>query len=211
MFVVEIPTISEKVNCDTLNLMLGGVKSYNIDNIYAKRTQCEQNFKLFIGFQNKICCNLCVWSDGFKEEISIKSISQLYYAAQNLFSSFNAKNYLDPIKDMGNIEVTETDFAKIIGRSRMYKYMPEKYKKEIPPLLFGDQQMGAVVNSYYNDENFGLPYGGSMALYKLYNLLTGANKSSYIDAFLERGINAFDFSMGVLDHKQNRKQFWYLG
>jgi hypothetical protein len=34
-------------------------------------------------------------------------------------------------------------------------------------------------------------------MWEFYNLLTGSNKTSYIDTFLERGVNAFDFSKGI--------------
>ena len=32
---------------------------------------------------------------------------------------------------------------------------------------------------------------------KLYNLLTGANKSSYIDSFLDRAVNATEIATGI--------------
>ncbi|MGL5381609.1 DUF3871 family protein [Clostridium sp.] len=34
-------------------------------------------------------------------------------------------------------------------------------------------------------------------MWKFYNLLTGANKSSYIDSFLDRSLNAIEISKGI--------------
>jgi hypothetical protein len=70
-------------------------------------------------------------------------------------------------------------------------------KKDIPPLLFGDQQIGMVVKDYYKDSSFCKDDHGNINLWKLYNLFNGANKSSYIDSFLERSVNAFSFAEQV--------------
>jgi hypothetical protein len=34
-------------------------------------------------------------------------------------------------------------------------------------------------------------------MWKFYNLLTGANKSSYIDSFLDRSLNASELALGI--------------
>ena len=48
-----------------------------------------------------------------------------------------------------------------------------------------------VYKEYYRKD---LGKAGELSLWKLYNLLTGANKSSYIDQFLESSVNAFDLT-----------------
>ena len=40
-------------------------------------------------------------------------------------------------------------------------------------------------------------WGMTLAMWKLYNLLTGANKSSYIDSFLDRAVNATEIATGI--------------
>jgi hypothetical protein len=115
------------------------------------------------------------------------------------------------MRRFGDIELTETEFAQIVGRARMYKHLPSYAGKNISPLLMGDQQISSVVNDYYKDPDFGDLEGGSISLWRFYNLLTGANKSSYIDAFLERGVNASDFTAEVIEHKTNVKRSWFMG
>ena len=50
----------------------------------------------------------------------------------------------------------------------------------------GDQQMAKVVRGYFMDEHFSSEEDGSISLWNLYNLLTEANKSSYVDSYLDR-------------------------
>jgi hypothetical protein len=211
MFVIELPGITQTINGNTLNLTLGGVKSYNLDNLYSKRTHADQRFQMFIGFQNKICCNLCVWSDGLKEELGIKNINQLSYASENMIQQFNAEKQLKAMQQFTSIQLSETEFAQLVGRSRMYKHIPDVAKKEIPAMLLGDQQLNTVVKDFYKDSNFGCETGGDISLWEFYNLMTGANKSSYIDTFVERTVNAHDFSNGIIQHKTQSKPFWYMG
>ena len=41
---------------------------------------------------------------------------------------------------------------------------------------------------------------GNINLWNVYNLFTQANKSSYIATFLDRNLNAFEFSKGIQKH-----------
>jgi hypothetical protein len=211
MFVIEIPGITQTINGNTLNLTIGGVKSYNLDNLYSKRTHADQRFQMFIGFQNKVCCNLCVWSDGIREELGIKNLNQLGYASENMIQQFNAEKQLKAMQQFTSVQLSETEFAQLVGRSRMYKHLPDNIRKDIPAMLLGDQQLNTVVKDFYKDSNFGCETGGDISLYEFYNLLTGANKSSYIDTFVERTVNAHDFSNGIIQHKTQSKPFWYMG
>lgn len=211
MFVIEIPTIIETIGGNSLSLTIGGVKSYGMDNLNTRRHHGSQSFQLFIGFQNRVCCNLCVSTDGYKLQSMVKNTEQLKLAIENLYYDYNVTQHVRRMKSMQETELSETEFAQIIGRSRMYRHMPEKAKPEIPPLMLGDQQMGAVVQSFYHDEDFGNPNGGNIQMWDFYNLLTGANKSTYIDGFLERSVNAGDFALAVGEHKGKNKQFWYMG
>ena len=69
-----------------------------------------------------------------------------------------------------------------------------------------------VAKDYYNDKSFCRDVNGDINLWKFYNLLTGSNKSSYIDTFLDRGVNAFDFSKGISNalSDSNSNYSWFL-
>ena len=92
----------------------------------------------------------------------------------------------------------------------MYHHLPNEMKANIPPMLFGDTQMSAVVKDYYRDKSFCRDRNGNINLWKLYNLFTGANKSTYIDSFASRSVNAFKFVDQIKDGLEDKQQCWYL-
>ena len=51
---------------------------------------------------------------------------------------------------------------------------------------------------------------GSINLWKLYNLFTGAAKSTYIDSFLDRSVNAFQFTDTLRLALKNDTSNWFL-
>jgi hypothetical protein len=208
-FVIEIPSIYDTLGSDTLSLTLGGVKAYNLDNLNAKKGT-EEHFKLFIGFQNRVCTNLCVWSDGYAGDVRVKSIHQLKQAVLNLIMSYSATLQLEKLQRLNQYHLTEQQFAQLIGRCRMYGFLPAGLKKEIPPMLLTDTQLGMVVRDYYKDASFARDVNGHINLWKLYNLFTGAGKSTYIDAFLERNVGAGQFTEEVRLGLEGKTTSWYL-
>ena len=94
--------------------------------------------------------------------------------------------------------MSEHQFAQFLGKSRLYQYLPIGQKRMLPQMLMTDTQIGIVAKSFYNDENFSLPGNqGEISMWNVYNLLTGANKTSYIDNFLDRAYNATQLSDGL--------------
>lgn len=208
-FVIEIPTIRDSVNGNTLNLTIGGVKSYNLDNLYSRKGG-DEHFKVFIGFQNKVCCNLCVWSDGFVGNLKANNVNQLMQQIYKLIADYRAEQQLSALQNLMNYSLTEHQFATLIGKSKLYNYLPVKEKKELPLLSFGDTQISMVARDYYQDKSFCRNDDGSISLWNTYNLFTGANKQSYIDTFLDRGVNAFDFTNNVVQALESKQSSWFL-
>lgn len=208
-FIIEIPTITDMVDGNRLSLTVGGIKAYNQDNLY-NRKGADEHFKIFIGFQNKVCLNLCVWSDGAMMDLRVKSLWQLETCVRSLIQNYNQQHHLSRLKLLCNYNLSEHQFAQLIGRTRMYQFLPSDMKKEIPQLLFGDAQMGSVVRDFYKDDSFCRMDNGTINLWRLYNLFTNANKSTYIDQFVERGVNAFSFTNNIQSALQYQTFNWYL-
>lgn len=209
-FIIRIPSITETINGNTLALTVGGVRALNTENLYNKKTY--EKFKIFIGFQNMVCCNLCVSTDGFKEELKAISHIDLEDKTLQLFSSYNMHRHLNAMEQLSNYSLTESQFAQLIGKGRLYNFLPKKEKLLLPELLLNDGHLTTVAKDYYQDESFCKNENGDINLWKFYNLLTGSNKTSYLDKFLDRGVNAFDFTTGVSDALDNRnsKHSWFL-
>lgn len=209
MFVIEIPTISDTIDGNTLSLTIGGVKAYNLDNLYS-RSLCDQHFKFFIGFQNKVCTNLCVWTDGYMGDLKVKNLNHLKAAMRTLIEGYNQNFHLHQMRQLANYSITEQQFAHLIGRCRIYNHLPGELKTDIPPILFGDNQMSTVVKDFYRDNSFCRDANGNINLWKLYNLFTGANKSTYIDSFLDRSVNAFVLTEQIRNSLMLGSDCWYL-
>jgi hypothetical protein len=208
-FVIEIPTIFETINGNNLVLTVGGVKSHNLDNLYGKNGS-DQSFKIFIGFQNTVCLNLCVWTDGYKSDLRVQSIGQLKACIRTLFESYNAVYHLRALTELNLHTLTEKQFALMVGRCRLYQHLPQQTRSEIKPPPLSDTQFNTVVKEFYRDKNFCKDEDGDIDLWRLYNLITGANKSSYIDTFLDRDVNAYDFVEGLKFALKKETFSWFL-
>lgn len=196
MFCFEIPTIHEDIAGNRLNLTIGGVRSYNHENLYSKKG--VEKFKVFIGFKNLVCCNMCVSTDGFKSELKVMEVDDLLTSVIQLFQGYNISKHLYYMNAYRDSYMTEHQFCQFLGKSRLYQYLPSIEKKKLPSMLMTDTQIGLVAKAYYSDENFALPSNqDSISMWNVYNMLTGANKSSYIDNFLDRSLNVTMLTEGL--------------
>ena len=72
-FSIDIPTIYETIEGNKLNLSIVGVRAYNQMNLYSKKV--PELFRLAIGFKNQVCCNMCIFTDGYKDDLRVSNIS----------------------------------------------------------------------------------------------------------------------------------------
>ena len=193
-FSIDIPTIYETVEGNKLNLSIVGVRAYNQMNLYSKKV--PELFRLAIGFKNQVCCNMCIFTDGYKDDLRVSNTSELYRSALELFNNYNPAKHLYLMQQLGNTSMSQHQFCQILGKMRLYQCLPNGYQKRLPRMLLTDTQINSVAKAYINDENFG-SFGNDLNMWKFYNLLTGANKSSYIDSFLDRSLNATEMAVGI--------------
>lgn len=194
MFCLEVPTIYETVEGNKLTLSVGGVRAYNQMNLYSKKT--VERFKVFVGFKNIVCCNLCVYTDGYLGNLEVSSTNDLFRSVLEMFNRYDPAKHIHLMQTLGNSYLTEHQFAQILGKMRLYQCLPQGYQKSVPRLLITDTQINSVAKAYIQDENFG-GFGSDLSMWRFYNLLTGANKSSYIDSFLDRSLNATEVAQGI--------------
>jgi len=209
MFCIEIPSINDEIGGNTLSLTVGGVKAFNLDNLYNKKGS-DEHFKVFIGFKNQVCTNLCVWSDGYSSDLKINSIGQLKACIGSLIENYNASFHMHELSKLSEYSLTEKQFAQLIGRCRMYQHLPKNLQSDIPQLLFGDNQLSAICKDYYRDDSFCRDINGNINLWRLYNLFTGTNKSTYIDNFIDKSVNAFQFTEQIRWALENKAHSWFL-
>ena len=207
-FSIDVPTIWQDVNGNRLNLSIVGVRAYNLQSLYTKKS--PELFKLAIGFKNQVCCNMCIFTDGYREDLRVSSTGELYKAALELFNNFNTAKQIHLMQQLGNTSMSEHQFATFLGKCRIWQCLSTNAQKRLPRLLLTDTQINSVAKAYINDENFG-GTGGELNLWRFYGLLTGANKSSYIDSFLDRSLNASEIALGINAALHGAEQYkWFI-
>ena len=207
-FVIEIPEISEMINGNQLNLTIGGVRSYNQENLFSKKS--IEKFKVFIGFQNTVCTNLAISTDGLKEDLRVSSILELKTKIYELINSYDKKKHLQQMNEMNNFSISETEFAHLIGKMKLYSFLDKETKSNLFHLNINDNQINSIIKDYHIDPNFARFENGTIDFWRLYNLFTEANKSSYIDTNFEKNVNAFEFINYLANFIKNDKGSWFL-
>ena len=209
-FCFDIPSVSSSLNDKEVTLSVVGVKAYNQDNLYGYGNSL-QRFKVGIGQKVRVCTNLCLFTDGTSLDIKVRSMEELQQKINELIYNADFEQQASILEKFNEYQLSQEQFATLLGRSRMYNHLPKAQKKGIPELLISDSQVSVVTKSYYQDENFPSNSDGSISLWNLYNLFTDAVKSSYIDSFMDRNLNAFTFTHGLMKTLDGEGKYdWFL-
>lgn len=207
-FIIEFPELTQRINNNLLKLTIGGVRSYSQENLYSKKSL--EKFKVFIGFNNLVCTNLCISTDGFSNDIRIGSILDLEEQIVNLISGYNREKHIEMMANSTKFSLTEMQFAHLVGKLRMYASAPKTEVNLDLPIGLTDSQVTNVVKQYYNCPNFKRQDDGSISLWNLYQIFSEANKSSYIDNNLERNVNAYQLISNLGNSLSNGAGNWLL-
>lgn len=194
-FAIELQGFTKEIGGNELCLTIGGVRAYNQENLYNKKSL--EHFKFFIGFKNMVCCNMCVSSDGFVDDLRVGTVYDLKNRMIQIIRNYKMEEHIEAMDRLTHLSISEQQFAQILGKCRLYQFLPKEKKRNIPALIFNDTQVNTVAKDYFLDESFARNANDDIDLWKMYNLFTGANKSSYIDLFLQRGLNAFELAEGI--------------
>lgn len=208
MFVYVIPSITKVIHGQELKLVIGGVKAYNKDNLNKNRN-AMQHFTFFIGFQVKVCSNLCVWSDGLNNSIMVNSLEALSYTLRNLISTYDPDPNLQFMQRLGNYSLGEKQFAHLLGRCRMSNFLPREQKRAVVSCGLNDSQLTTITKQYYHDTNFSNT-NGEIDLWSLYNLCTASIKSSYLDTIVDNNVQVGHFFQHIAAGLDNGNDSWYL-
>lgn len=195
-FCTHVKNLTKTINGQTVHLCIGGVRAYNEDKLYNRASAMK--FKIFVGWQVRVCSNLCLTCDGFSGTIECMTEADIMQKSLELFSSFNPnkENTLRLLENLYSTTISEELFCKIIGRMRLYQNLPIEEQKKLPLLTIGDQAVNAMVKNYVTNQNFG-KNAGEVTCWNLLQFANEAVKSSYIDKWLERNQNCTDFAIGI--------------
>lgn len=209
-FAFTIPSIHECINGQRLELCVGGVRNYSDLNLYRANRGMEK-FTVFIGWRVNVCSNQVLTGEGVKLSFEVMSLHDLYKAVLDLLYNFNLDNDILMLQSLTQTRLNESQFAQIVGRMRLYQALPSHLQRELPKLLITDSQINNVCRDYYSNPNFGHK-DNSISMFDFHNLLTEANKSSYIDSYVQRAINATEMTVGICNALQGESEYsWFLG
>ena len=209
-FAFTIPSLHECINGQRLELCIGGVRNYSDLNLYRANRGMEK-FAIYLGWRVNICSNQVLTGQGVRLNLEVMSIHDLYKSVLELFYSFNLERDIELLQTLTKVRLTETQFAQIVGRMRLYQALPSYQQRRIPKLLITDSQINNVCRDYYNNPNFGAK-DSTITLFDFHNLLTEANKSSYINDYVQRGINATEVTVGICKALHGDSEYsWFLG
>jgi hypothetical protein len=206
-FMVEVPHINTYINNQKLNLTVGGVRSYSEQNLFSKKS--IEKFKIFIGYKNMVCCNLCISTDGLKDDLRVSSVEELKAKTKELIITYNQEDHADNLKQMLDYSINQEQFAHLIGKMKLYQHLDKNKKQDLFELKTTDSQINTIIKNYVHDEYFSADNKGYISLWNLYNLFTESSKSNYIDNFLSRNCNTYEFinHLGVALENQSDNYF----
>lgn len=139
-FAFEIPAYKEQLYGQELAMTVVGVKAYNQDNLYSYGNAL-QHFKIGIGYKVRVCTNLCLFSDGTALDLKVRGINELSESIHQLIEQYDSICHLEALNRFGDFELTEKQFATLVGKARLYNHLPKDLKQEIPKLIVSDSQM----------------------------------------------------------------------
>ncbi len=195
-FAFTIPTIYETIDGQRMELCIGGVRNYNDYALYRASKGLEK-FSIFVGWRVNVCSNQVLTGDGLKYQMEVANLNDLYRQCLMLFNQYNPAKDLHLMQTLTSTRITESQFAHIIGKCRMYQALPQTYQRYVPQLLITDSQINNAVKGFFNNPDFSVK-DNSISMWDFHNLLTEANKqTSYIDSYLSRAVNATEVSVGI--------------
>lgn len=198
-FVAHVKGITRTINGQEVNLTIGGVRSYHEDKLYGRPT--AQTFRVFVGFQVRVCSNLCLTCDGYSGTFKSMTEADIMQKSLEVFQNFEPRmeNNLHLLENLQDTRISEEMFCSIIGRLRLYQFLSNKQRQEkaLPNVIIGDQAVNGMVKGYVSNPNFGKKEGEDITAWNLLQLSNEAAKQSYIDTWLDRNQNCTDFALGI--------------
>ena len=197
-WIAKVANLTKNINGQEIHLTIGGVRAYSEDKLYNRPSALK--FKIFVGWQVRVCSNLMLQTDGFSGSIDCITQADIHQKALELFNRYDSvkDSNLEALAELQDTRMTEEQFCHILGRLRLYQALPLAQQREIPQVMVGDQAINEATRQYVSNPNFGRKTGDDgISTWDFMQLLTEAAKGSYIDRWLDRNANCIEFATGI--------------
>jgi len=209
----HIPIEGHDITIDGKDICLSivGVKAFNLDNLGGTKSN-YQNFKLGVGYNVKVCTNYCLFGTDVQSGIKVKSLEQLDESIDEIIEGVEVGGYDELLKELTKCNLTQTQFATLLGKLHIYNCLPNDSKQNIGKSTFTESHINIIANNYLSNEAFKKYDDGSVSLWNLYNHFTEAVKNSYINDFVDRNVNCYDLVDGLANavKGEQNEYTWFL-
>jgi len=99
--------------------------------------------------------------------------------------------------------------AHLVGNMKLYNHLGKDKKHGVFDLNITDSQINTIVKNYISDMNFRAD-DDYINLWNLYNLFTESSKSNYIDNFLSRNSDTYEFVNHLRVALKNQEDNYFI-
>lgn len=111
-FCAHVKNLTRTINGETVHLCIGGVRAYNEDKLYNR--QSTMKFKIFVGWQVRVCSNLMLTCDGNSGTIECMTEADIMQKSLELFNGFNPhkEDTLRLLENLSSTTISEEQFCR---------------------------------------------------------------------------------------------------
>lgn len=195
-FCVEVVSRRSTILQEPVSLTFGACRSLQNLNFHGRKG--VEPVSIYIANRCRICSNLLIsLEDGLKDCVLCSGPEDIYTAAYQLFSQFNADENAETLSGLGRTSISASAFAHVIGKLRVYSCLSTADKKKLPfNIEIGDSQAFEATRQFVNG-HFGLNGRDSIDLFQALNIFNTGVKNSYIHNFLTKNANCTSLVMGL--------------
>ena len=196
-FCVTVTSRQTNILGEPCALTFGGCRSLQDINYHGRKS--SEVFQTYISYRAKICSNLLISiQDGLKDRIEASGPAEIYAAAYQLFSQFNAEENAKSLEGLGRTRITVDQFTHLIGKLRYYNCLSTADRKELPfQIELGDSQVNSATRNFVNS-HFGINGRDSLDLFNVLNCFNQSVKTnSYLHNFLAKNANCTTLMQGI--------------
>ena len=117
---------------------------------------------------------------------------------------------VEGLRQLGDYTINQEQFAHLVGKMKLYNHLDKGEKQNLFDLQTTDSQINTIIKNYVGDEHFRADNNGYINLWNLYNLFTESSKSNYIDNFLSRNCNTYEFVNHLGNSIKNQEDNYFL-
>lgn len=76
------------------------------------------------------------------------SLQDLFESSLSLFEQYDLEEHIREMNTLQTRTLTEHQFAQLVGKLRLYQFLPSAEKKQLPTVEFTDSHLNAISRAY---------------------------------------------------------------